>query len=406
MAKVIFILILLPSMLVTGLLAVPEVVQAIHLDRLSTSDINYESSDAAPTIADRIVRMADEPNPDIANDTAAQSTQKTGFDYPDFGSTAGLNLVGNAAKFNDRLRLTLALNDQAGAAWYTTTQFIQEGFETTFQFQITNTAGGGADGFAFVIQNNSTLILGSSGAGIGYDGITNSLAVEFDTWNDGALGDPSDNHVSVQTRGTVPNSADHTYSLGSTTVITDISNGSVHTVTLQYVTGTMWIFLDDLTTSVLTVSVDLATVLNLDDGQAWVGFTGGTGGVWENHDILNWSFYYGASPPVEQSVALSGPTTGTVNAAYTFTATTSPVTATLPITYCWQATGQDNIVTTTNVLSYTATFTWSTAGAKVITVTATNAGGTADDTHNIIIKQYIYLPMVMKNRSQVYAVKV
>ena len=398
MSKIVFILILLPSILVTGLLAVPGVVRATQIDRLTTSDINCnDSSDAAPTIADRIARVADEPSSDTANDTAAESTQKMCFDYPDFNSTVGLNLVGDAITFTNKLRLTPALNHKAGAAWYTTSQLIQEGFETTFQFQITNTVFTGADGFAFVIQNSNASALGNHGSGIGYEGITNSLAIEFDTYEDESRDDPNDNHISVQTHGTALNSADYAYSLGSTMTITDISNGGVHTATVEYMNGILWIFLNDLATPILTVPVDLATILDLDDGHAWVGFTAGTSAIWESHDILSWSFCSNIPLVPVQSVIIGGPTTGTVDTAHTFTAIVSPVTATLPITYYWQATDQSPVTHTLGSRTDVITFTWDSPGTQIVIVTATNAGNTDDNRHNIIIRQYIYLPTVMKN---------
>lgn len=42
----------------------------------------------------------------------------------------------------------------------------------------------GGDGFAFVLQRdpNGTAALGAGGRGLGYEGIANSVAVEFDTW--------------------------------------------------------------------------------------------------------------------------------------------------------------------------------------------------------------------------------
>ncbi|NYC32247.1 hypothetical protein B0H42_004878 [Clostridium saccharobutylicum] len=42
----------------------------------------------------------------------------------------------------------------------------------------------GADGIVFVINNN-TNGLGTEGAGIGYQGITNSIGIEFDTYDNG-----------------------------------------------------------------------------------------------------------------------------------------------------------------------------------------------------------------------------
>jgi hypothetical protein len=55
------------------------------------------------------------------------------------------------------------------------------------------------------------------------------------------------------------------------------------------VPGTLTIFLNDLTSPVLTVPVDLGTTLSLDNGRAWIGFTAATGGRSQAHDILSFS---------------------------------------------------------------------------------------------------------------------
>ena len=98
------------------------------------------------------------------------------------------------------------------------------------------------------------------------------------------------------------------------------------------------------------------------------------------------------------SVDIGGPTEGFVNAAYAFTATASPIVATLPITYIWQATGLA-LVTHTGGLSDTFSFTWSAPGLKVITVTADNGiGAQVADVHAITVEQYhIYLPVILRN---------
>ena len=87
-------------------------------------------------------------------------------------------------------------------------------------------------------------------------------------------------------------------------------------------------------------------------------------------------------------VAVAGPMTGVVQAGYTFTATASPITATVPVTYVWQATGQSP-VTNTGGLSDTVAFTWNTTGTQAITATAANAGGTVTSTHVMSI----YIPV-------------
>jgi hypothetical protein len=218
------------------------------------------------------------------------------FSFADFSSTAGLQLNHGAVQAGNRLRMTGVGTENSGSAWFTSRQPVQDGFDTTFQFQITDPHNSGGDGFAFVIQNSGLTALGGGGQGIGYGdaeyyaftGISNSVAVEFDTYQGGY--DPNGNHISVHTRGLLPNNPDERYSIGSTTAIPIMEDGNVHTVRIEYAPGTMQIFMDDPATPRLVVKVDLSTTLSLSNGQAFVGFTGGEAVAYENHDILNWSY--------------------------------------------------------------------------------------------------------------------
>lgn len=92
----------------------------------------------------------------------------------------------------------------------------------------------------------------------------------------------------------------------------------------------------------------------------------------------------GSATPVNQ-VAISGPTTGTVNTLYSFTANVLPITATLPVTYTWQTTGQP-VVTQVGGTSSSVSYNWITPGVKTIQVTAANLLGTATDSHTITIQ--------------------
>ena len=80
------------------------------------------------------------------------------------------------------------------------------------------------------------------------------------------------------------------FSLGTTTAIPDLSDGTIRTARIAYTPGTLNVFVDDLSTPVLSVNVDLATMLSLDNGQAYVGFTASSSHASENHDILSWRF--------------------------------------------------------------------------------------------------------------------
>jgi hypothetical protein len=214
------------------------------------------------------------------------------FDFTSFNDSSFLVLRGSAAFKEGFLRLTEAQYWLVGAAWYAFPVHVQGGFETTFDFQIDRD---GADGFAFVIQNTSLAALGWSGAWLGYN-IPNSLAVEFDTYHNWEWGDPSANHLSVQTRGHETNSCYPQYSIGSSNSIPFLSDNQPHKAKVSYIHGQLNVFVDNMLTPALTVSVNLEDVLSLTDGHAFLGFTGATGGLFEIYDILSWSFASEAMP--------------------------------------------------------------------------------------------------------------
>ena len=81
------------------------------------------------------------------------------------------------------------------------------------------------------------------------------------------------------------------------------------------------------------------------------------------------------------SVTISGDTSGPVNGNQSFIATVSPITATQPVTYVWDATNQTPITHTAKGISDTVSFNWSGTGAQVITVTVNNGVGSQTDTH-------------------------
>jgi glucose/arabinose dehydrogenase len=103
------------------------------------------------------------------------------------------------------------------------------------------------------------------------------------------------------------------------------------------------------------------------------------------------------TPVHVSSVAISGPTSGKADLPYAFSAQAAPLTASLPITYVWQATGQAPVTHTVG-LTDTITFTWHSTGAQMITVTASNGGSAVQDTHsiNLSASQHLYLPVVAR----------
>lgn len=217
--------------------------------------------------------------------------------YSDFSDTSALTLNGTAAGLNpnsdNRLRLTNSTRQSSSA--FSTDAITLGGdvsFSTAFSFNISNPVGisdsdgQGADGITFTLQTNKNTA-GGAGGGIGYQGITNSLGIEFDTWNNGAWDDHSGNHVGINLGGNID-------SVMQTSIGTRMNNGEDWFAWVDYngLSDLLEVRLNtqDLrpTDALLSYSVDLAGALN--SNLAFVGFTSGTGSAGGQHDILNWQF--------------------------------------------------------------------------------------------------------------------
>ena len=90
------------------------------------------------------------------------------------------------------------------------------------------------------------------------------------------------------------------------------------------------------------------------------------------------------APRPPTTVVISGPTTGLVGTSYSFVAAVSPLTATQPLTYVWQVSGQTTL-TQSGGLSDTASFSWPEPGQQTITVIARNVSGAITQTHQITL---------------------
>jgi len=101
-------------------------------------------------------------------------------------------------------------------------------------------------------------------------------------------------------------------------------------------------------------------------------------------------------PPA--TVSINGGLMGLANIEHTFSATTLPVSVTVPLTYVWRATDGLSITHITGTTD-SATFNWDTPGIKDITVTVQNQFDTVTGTRMIIISDTVYavyLPIIFK----------
>lgn len=208
--------------------------------------------------------------------------------FNDFSNISTLTLNGNAAKHHNVLRLTSALGGQDGSA-FSNTALNATKFSSFFKFRISKRGVTGADGFAFVIQANSPNAIGYAGGDLGYSGIGNSVAIEFDTYYNGEHNDINANHIGIDINGSV----NHDGTLPVKRVFPSLSNAQIWYVWLDYDGTKLEVRLSP--TEIRPIKAKLKAKLNIPEilgnvTHAYVGFTAATGGSWENHDILAWEY--------------------------------------------------------------------------------------------------------------------
>ena len=238
---------------------------------------------------------------------AATVTFNDFSDLSEFTLNGSAATIGNPVLFNGRqvLRLTDTYW-QAGSAFLTNPITLDSdgSFSTFFRFQITNSAGfqGGADGLVFVVQSMANDALGTVGGGLGYAGISPSLGIEFDTYDNPP--DPDGNHIAINLDGSV-NSVSH-YN-----VPTSMNNGNVWHAWVDHNGATALLEVRLSETSLrpgdaqLSCTLDLPSILGTSN--VFVGFTSATGEDTGDHDILSWQFIDTYNPvPIPGAIWLLG----------------------------------------------------------------------------------------------------
>ena len=201
----------------------------------------------------------------------------------DVNSTITLNA--NTSQANGHIVLTQNTGGQAGSAFIEKShEFLNTtGFHAHFKMGFVSNMTDPADGMSFILQNdeNNDSAVGGSGGSIGYTDINNSIAVAF---------------VTYQTREI------HLLKDGDMTTLSSIAFPSYITDTSIFYT---WVDYDAVThkldiynssldikpsSPIMSYTIDLNATLK---GRAFIGFSAGTGGNYEEHDVysldMNWT---------------------------------------------------------------------------------------------------------------------
>ena len=173
-------------------------------------------------------------------------------------------------------------HDEAGSAFYATPVDIQS-FTTDFTFHLTNAY---ADGFTFTIQNAGLGALGGDGDLLGYSRIGESVAVKFDLYQN--KGDPSNNSTGVFVDKEAPIGPK---SIDLTGTGINLHSGDTMDANLTYNGDTLTLTITDLVTLATWSHLFRINIPEKVGGnEAYVGFTGATGGQTSTQQILTWTF--------------------------------------------------------------------------------------------------------------------
>lgn len=225
---------------------------------------------------------------------ATPGTQPSSFLYNNFAQTRLIQFNGSATATTTGdgpvLELTAAGANQTGSAFTANPLVLNANgsFATFFTFRLGQPGGAiPQGGIAFSIQSSGGSSLGGTGSGLGYSGISNSLAVSFNLGTNGAA--PA-NRIAVDLNGLI-----------NEPVWVEITNAPLNNGNIWY----CWIDYDGIrsllearlsdqplrpATPVLTAVLNLPGVLGNTTTaplKAYVGFTGGGA---SQQDILSWRF--------------------------------------------------------------------------------------------------------------------
>lgn len=198
------------------------------------------------------------------------------------------SLQGDATYLGDDCyRLTGETTYENGAVWYADQIMLDEPFDISFQMNLGDLDGNGADGICFVLQTVGNNALGQSGGGLGFLGFAPAFAIEFDTWQNIKYGDPVYDHIGMVSNGDVSHTSINAI---GTPVQTDpndmnVEDGLDHTVRITWdpISQVVEVYWDCVFRTAETIDL-INDIFNGQSNVFW-GFTAATGGSFNNQTV-------------------------------------------------------------------------------------------------------------------------
>jgi gliding motility-associated-like protein len=174
--------------------------------------------------------------------------------------------------------LTPGAFTQSGSVWNSNKINLNNSFDFNFNVYLGCQDVNGADGMVFILQPISTS-LGTTGEGMGFTGISPSIGIALDTWQNLNLNDPAFDHISIQANGTVAHGGDLAGPVQASSGNDNIEDCQWHSFRISWNATTKWLraYIDGVLR--VETAIDLVPNIFNNDPNVYWGFTGATGGA-------------------------------------------------------------------------------------------------------------------------------
>lgn len=198
---------------------------------------------------------------------------------------AQYDINGNASQIScNCYQLTEDAPTQVGSVWNQNKIDLTQSFDFIFDVYLGDDPGlwTGADGMVFGLQPISTSI-GVAGGGMGIEGVTPSLGVFIDTYENGGDSDPYDDHISLNRDGDVDHATAN--NLQGPNTLGELEDGNWHKLRVVWdATSTMIdVYFDDVLQ--FSHTEDIINTIFGGDPEVFWGFTAATGGADNVHQF-------------------------------------------------------------------------------------------------------------------------
>jgi len=191
-----------------------------------------------------------------------------------------IELSANAAKLSeDCYQLTEDRIWSGGSIYYPQKIDLTSDFNMELEVFLGCNDETGADGMVFVFSPK--MAMGREGEGMGFSGVTPSVGIEIDTWQNQHLYDPPYDHIAILQDGIV----NHNYGLTKPIRLANIEDCKDHALTLKWVaqSKTLSIKLDGK--QVVGLQKDIVQEVFAGQSEVFWGVTSSTGKFSNEHKV-------------------------------------------------------------------------------------------------------------------------